>query len=122
MRILIVDDEQPFLKGLQQYLEESGIDVDTAETFEESIIKLNQNHYDFAILDIRLTGVLGEEGLEILQFIKSHETNTKAIILTGFGNPEIMQRAILLGADYYYEKPVPPSTLEDILKGCELRG
>jgi hypothetical protein len=42
-------------------------------------------------------------------------------MITGYGNPEVMERARLLGADYYFEKPVPLEMLKKALSDCVLR-
>ncbi|MCX5719056.1 MAG: response regulator [Nitrospirae bacterium] len=116
MRILVVDDEQAFLFGLKRFLNEPEMSVDTVETFEDAIDFLNKQTYDVVIADVRLTGVLQQEGLEILKIVKKYKPLTKVIIITGYGTPEVMQEAYELGVDYYFEKPVSADILLNILK------
>jgi DNA-binding NarL/FixJ family response regulator len=67
---------------------------------------LDRWKYDAIIADIRLTGVLSKEGLVLLCLAKAQDKDIKVIIMTGYGNPEVMQEVYGLGADFYFEKPV----------------
>jgi two-component system, NtrC family, response regulator PilR len=116
MRILIVDDEQAILVSLKMYLESTEMRVDTAETLLIAKKFVEENRYDYIISDIRLNGVLGEEGLDILQLVKQKKQGTKVIIITGYSNQELMQRAYRYGADLYFEKPVSANDLLDAMK------
>ncbi len=115
-KLLVVDDEVAFLIALRKLLTEPGIEVDTAETMEDSMGLLESNTYDAVIADIRLTGVQRREGIQILDHVKKTHKATKVIMMTGFGNPEVMQEAYSLGADFYFEKPVSVSVLKGALQ------
>jgi len=120
MRVLLVDDEHVFLLLLKGFLEQPELIVDTAETYEEAISMINMKHYDIVISDIRLTGVLGEEGLAILQYVKENIPITKVIIITGYDNAAVMNKARRLGADMYLEKPVSANFLLRAMKNMGL--
>jgi DNA-binding NtrC family response regulator len=111
MRVLLVDDEHVFLLLLKGFLEQQDLIVDIAETYEEAMSMIDSAHYDILVSDIRLTGVLGEEGLAILQYVKQNIPVTKVIIITGYDNAAIMNKALKLGADMYLEKPVSANFL-----------
>ena len=115
-KLLVVDDEVAFLIALRKLLAEPEIEVDTAETLEDSMGLLENNRYDAVIADIRLTGVQRKEGILILDHVKKMHNDTKVIMMTGFGNPEVMQEAYSLGADFYFEKPVSVSVLKGALQ------
>ena len=115
-RILFVDDEKAFLFASQKLLSRNGVEVHTAETKDEALAMIDKNEYDAVIADVRLTGVYGEEGLDILRYVKEHKPQTRVILITGYGSPEIEKKAILLGADFYFEKPVSYFVLKDALK------
>jgi DNA-binding NtrC family response regulator len=120
MRVLVVDDEPAFLLGFKKLLQSPDMVIDTTETFEEAMSLLDEHNYTAVIADIRLTGVLREEGLDILKYIKEQYPCTKVIMITGYGGTEVMERAMFLGADYYFEKPVPLDMLKNALKDCVL--
>ena len=120
MRVLVVDDEPAFLLGFKKLLQSPDMKIDTAETFEEAMALLDEHNYAAVIADIRLTGVLREEGLDILKYIKEQYPCTKVIMITGYGSNDVMERAMFLGADYYFEKPVPLDMLKNALRDCVL--
>jgi len=115
-RILFVDDEKSLLFASKKLLSGYQIEVDTAETKDEALAMIDKNEYDVVIADIRLTGVFGKEGLDILRYIKEHKPQIKVILITGYGSPEIKKKAIALGADFYFEKPVSHFVLKDTMK------
>jgi DNA-binding NtrC family response regulator len=115
-RILIIDDEVAFLISIEKLLQKGGHIIDTAETLEEALSFINMNNYDAVLADVRLGGSLNSEGLEILEAVKKRDSNSKVIIMTGYGNPEVMARAYDLKADYYFEKPVSIGSLIDALE------
>lgn len=53
-KLLIIDDEEMFVKGLKLSLEEEGFEVDTAYDGEEGLDKVRLGNYDLVILDIML--------------------------------------------------------------------
>lgn len=118
-RILVVDDEMAFLLGIKKVLSRPGYTIDTVETIEEAERLLKVNPYDIVVTDLRLTGVLGEEGLEIIRYVKEFNSDTKCILVTGYGSPEIKEKAYAQGADFYFEKPLSPTVLLDTLKSLE---
>ena len=79
-RILIVDDEKAILLAFKKLLTSPNIMVDTAETIAEAENLLKKNIYDAVIADLRLTGANGEEGLEIIKYVKEFHSQTNGII------------------------------------------
>ncbi len=114
--VLVVDDETTILFAFKKLLQTPGVHVDTAESMEDVKILLKDKFYDAVIADLRLSGVSGEEGLELIRFVKERNPETKCILITAFGNQEVMSRAYNLGATYYFEKPVSTNVIKDVLK------
>jgi DNA-binding NtrC family response regulator len=114
--VLLVDDETAILMAFKKLLQGPGIEIDTADTMESAQSALNARNYDAVIADLRLGDTGGEEGLEILRFVKKQNPSTPTILITAYGNPEVMEKTFKLGADLYLEKPVSSNTLRDALK------
>jgi two-component system response regulator (stage 0 sporulation protein F) len=114
--VLIVDDETTILIAFKKLLQSPGVEVDTAETFEEVEAFLNKHPYDAVIADLRLSGIAGEEGLDIIRYVKERHPDTQIILMTAYGNQDIMKKAYTLGAAYYFEKPVSTNTIRDALR------
>lgn len=114
--ILLVDDESAFLHSARKILQDSEFSIDTAETFEDAIDLIDHRQFHIVITDIRLTSVMSQEGFEILKYVKENKTGTKVIVLTGYGSPEIMEKAYDMGASLFLEKPVSANTLRSIIR------
>ncbi|MFK7902431.1 MAG: ActR/PrrA/RegA family redox response regulator transcription factor [Nitratireductor sp.] len=101
-RLLIVDDDRPFLNRLGRAMESRGFEVEVAESVAEGIRFSKATPPDFAVVDMRL----GDgNGLDVIQVIKSVNPNCKAIILTGYGNIATAVTAVKMGAIDYLSKP-----------------
>jgi two-component system response regulator PilR (NtrC family) len=105
-RLLVVDDEAAILHATRAYLSGLGYHVDTAREREEAEALLATTPYALLITDMRLTGMHGREGLELLNYAREHSSATRAIVVTAYGSPELAEASRQLGADAYLEKPV----------------
>ncbi len=114
--IMVIDDEATILMAFKKLLQCPEVEVDTAETMEDALAMLNKKFYDAVIADLRLTGFSGEEGLEIIRYIKTHSSETHVILITAYGNQDIMKKAHNLGAAFYFEKPVSTNIIKNALK------
>ncbi len=115
-RILVVDDEIAILIAFRKIFQGLRIEVDTAETLDQALSMITERAYDAVIADLRLTGILGKEGLEILRHTKEKNPHIYVIMITGYGSPDIKKRAYANGADLYCEKPVSVQYLKNALK------
>jgi DNA-binding response OmpR family regulator len=82
--------------------------VETAESGAEAIQKANLQHYDAALLDLRLPDM---KGTDILIRAKQQLKSTAKIMITGFPSLESGVLALEEGADAYLTKPVQPREL-----------
>ena len=110
-KILIVDDEDTILMTLSHLLSSKETTVITSSRMEEAEEALSRYSFDLVIADIRLSGMYGIEGLELLSFIKDMHPKTEVIIMTAYSTEEIKEDAFRRGAYYYYEKPIDLSHL-----------
>lgn len=109
-KILIVDDEQSILLSLSYILKVEGVEVLACNEIEQAEEALVNSHFDLVIADIRMSGINGIEGLELLSYIKERFA-TEVIIMTGFGTPEMEAEAYRRGACNYFKKPIEIPTL-----------
>lgn len=104
-RILIVDDEELIVLAMRKYFEGLRFEVDTALELEEAQALLANYQYDLVIADLRLTGIGGVEGLQIVSDIHQKCADTRVILLTAYGTPEIERESYARGADAFLHKP-----------------
>jgi len=108
-RILAVDDEEDILETIEDILEDA--DVDRAKDYESASLKIRENLYDLAILDI-----MGVDGLKLLE--EAVARNIPTVMLTAHAiNPETLMESIRKGAISYLPKETL-ADLDDLL--CEL--
>ncbi len=105
-RILIVDNEPTILLTLSYALRSEDVEVVTAGRLEQAEAALQRGSFDVVIADVRMSGMLGVEGLELLTYIKRYWPGTKVIVMTAHGSDEVRQDAEKRGADRYFTKPV----------------
>lgn len=113
-RLLVVDDEESILSAIRDYFEPRGYEVDCARELEEAEALLSHIRYALLIADLRLTGVQGNEGLELIRFARERSPWTRTIVLTGYGSSEIEMEAIGRGVDAFLQKPQPLAALAAI--------
>lgn len=100
--LLIVEDDKPFLTRLARAMEGRGFVVDTAESVAEAIAKVRVAAPAYAVIDMRL----GDgNGLDVVQAIREKRADSRAIVLTGYGNIATAVTAVKLGAVDYLSKP-----------------
>jgi len=100
--ILLVDDEEQFLKVLSQRLEGRGMKVDTSVSGEVAIKKVKDKTFDAIVLDLAMPGM---SGMEALKRIRKENPDVQIIMLTGHGSVEKGVEAIKAGAVDFLEKP-----------------
>ncbi len=111
-KILIVDDEQSILLSLSHALKTDGVEVIACDEIEQAEEALENTHFDLVLADIRMSGINGIEGLELLTYVKQRYS-TEVIIMTGYGNEEMEAEAYRRGALHYFMKPVD---IRDLMK------
>ena len=112
MRILLVDDDEWIRDSLRLYFKSEGCHLVARETGEEGIDALEDQDYDVIIVDYRLPGM---DGLEFFERIKDSHTHSIKILITAYGNKQLLTRAMKLGIQDYLEKPFTSGMIETSL-------
>lgn len=101
-RVLIVDDEPDFLETIVKRLQRRHIDVTGVGGGKEALEMLRDQHFDVAILDVRMPGM---DGIETLKLMKKEMPLMEVILLTGHASVESGIQGMQLGAFDYVMKP-----------------
>ena len=101
-RILIVDDEQLLLHGLEKALQAVSTEVTTAETAEAALTKIAATPCQLCFLDIFLPD---RYGTEILPEIKTISPKTKVVVMTAGVISNAMKEVIEKNAYMFITKP-----------------
>lgn len=107
-RILIVDDEKTLRHFLSLHLQEQGYNVSEAADGKTALKLIDENSFDVALVDLRLTDM---NGLDIVRYLRRVAPNTGTIILTAYGTLDSAIEALRQGAHDYLTKPFNTSDL-----------
>lgn len=100
--ILIVDDDVPFAARLLRAMEQRGFSGSIAHSLAEGMTAIDSDPPEFAVIDLRL----GDgNGLDLVRHLKEKRAESRAVILTGYGNIASAVSAVKLGAFDYIAKP-----------------
>jgi two-component system, OmpR family, response regulator len=102
MRVLIVEDEKTMASEMSAFLEKAFYLCDIAHSAAQARRSMQDNEYDFILLDLGLPDV---DGLTVLNETKKICPGASYIILTARGDLEDRIRGLDLGADDYLAKP-----------------
>lgn len=108
--LLIVDDDRPWLTRLERAMERRGFDVVIADSVEEGLSAVKQHPPAFAVVDLRLED---GNGLDVVSALQEKRPESRAVVLTGYGNIATAVTAVKLGAVDYLAKP---ADADDVIK------
>jgi DNA-binding response OmpR family regulator len=104
MKILLVDDEEELVVTLAERLSIRDIDADWALSGEDALRLAEKQHYDLAVLDMKMPKM---NGLQLKAELQKMAPAMHFIFLTGHGSEEDFEAgASAAGEDYYLIKPV----------------
>jgi two-component system, sensor histidine kinase and response regulator len=110
-QILVIDDEMGPRESLRMLLKPN-YQVHTADCVEAGIKLLKEKSPDTIVMDIRMPGVSGIEGLRQIREIDPH---LSVIMLTGFGALDTAKEALRLGANDYISKPFDAREMQQVI-------
>ncbi len=100
--VVIVDDEARFRDTMAKILEHKGFVVSLIENGEQALEFLETGNPDVVLLDVRMSGLNGEEALPRILAMKP---KIRIIVLTGHGEEASARKAFAAGAFDYLCKP-----------------
>ena len=100
--LLIVDDDRAFLQRLARAMETRGFAVEAAGSVNEGLALLRQRAPAFAVVDMRLDD---GNGIDVIAALKELRPDSRAVVLTGYGNIATAVSAVKIGAADYLAKP-----------------
>ena len=116
MKVMLVDDHELFMEGLQYLLKTHGMDVVcTVSDGEKALMQARRTKPDIILLDIKIPNC---SGLDILRQIKAVMPEVKVVMLTTSDDDDDLINAIKCGASGYLLKNTSAKELVEML--CEL--
>ena len=110
--LLIVDDDNPFRERLARAMEKKGFIVSQAQGVKIGIESVKSQKPAFAVVDLRLND---GNGLQVVKEIQKSNSESRIVMLTGYGNIPTAVAAIKEGAIDYLAKPADADDVEKAL-------
>lgn len=116
-KILIVDEDELILYGLEKALQSEGVEVTSARTASEAVVKLSLSAYDLCLLDVHLPD---SSGMALMRMLHDIYPRVKVVIMTASyiddtGMGESLQEAMKSGGCHFVAKPFDLNELKDIV-------
>jgi len=110
-RILVADDDRTTRFAISSMLKKAGYAVTAAKDGAEALRNIQKKSFDLVFLDIWMPKLTG---LEVLARVRAGESRPKIIIMTSYGTPETLLRAIREQAYEFLSKPFPPKEAVEV--------
>ncbi|WP_141430951.1 response regulator [Bacillus sp. 03113] len=101
-KILIVDDQFGIRILLNEVLQKEGYETFQAANGLQALQIVEEHSPDLMLLDMKIPGM---DGIEILKRMKVKDKNLQVIIMTAYGELDMIQEAKNLGAITHFAKP-----------------
>lgn len=111
-KILIVDDYKINLTLLEQMLQNTGIELISAENGELAVKQCFNDHFDLVLLDLQMPEL---NGYDTLKIIKKDLPDIKIIAQTAYALANEKEQILNSGFDGYISKPIVKKELLDII-------
>jgi len=115
IRLLLVDDEEEFIKALAERLNMRDLYGQTAFSGQQALDFVQQHEPHVMILDLKMPGI---DGMEVLRRVRKKNPSVQVIIHTAYGNDLEEAEAWRLGIFDYLRKPVDIDLLVDRIRAA----
>ncbi|MEI2389996.1 response regulator [Priestia megaterium] len=112
-KILIVDDQYGIRILLTEVLQKEGYTTFQAANGFQAIDITKEQAPDLVLLDMEIPGM---DGIEILKRLKQHDETIKVIIMTAYGELDMIQEAKDLGALTHFAKPFDIDEIRKVVR------
>jgi len=112
-KLLIVDDQYGIRILLNEVFQKEGYQTFQAANGVQAIDIVKKHSPDLVLLDMKIPGM---DGIEILKRLKEMTPDIRVIIMTAYGELDMIQEAKDLGAITHFAKPFDIDEIRDAVK------
>ena len=102
MKILLLEDDVILQDIIEEFLLETGYEVESFYDGEKALDAIGAKNYDMLLLDVNVPNI---DGFEILAYLRDIGNTTPAIYITSLASIDDLKKGFDLGADDYLRKP-----------------
>ncbi len=103
IRVLLIDDEQTLLEYMSKRLLRKGFTVKAVFSGEQAVEAAKQEHFDVAVVDLKMPGM---DGVETQKRLHEIQPFLQCIVLTGHGSIDSALESGQQDAFRYLLKPI----------------
>ena len=114
-KVVIVDDEFWAIESLKDSVNWSELGYEISGTFtsaEKALLFLKENPVDVALVDLMMPGI---DGITLIDELRKTNNDIVFLIVSGLMDFENARRAVKLGVDEFFVKPINIQSLTDTL-------
>jgi DNA-binding NtrC family response regulator len=117
-RVLIADDQPDVLEALRLLLKGEGYKIESAGSPAGILDALDSDEFDAVLMDLNYARdtTSGQEGLDLLSQLRSHDTTLPIVVMTAWGSVEVAVEAMRRGARDFVQKPWENARLLSIVR------
>src|SRR5262249_14542303 len=117
-RVLIADDQGDVLEALRLLLKSEGYKIEAAHSPAAILEAVDGDEFDAVLMDLNYTRdtTSGQEGLDLLSQLRSHDPTLPVVVMTAWGSVEVAVEAMRRGARDFVQKPWENARLLTILR------
>ncbi len=112
-KVLIIDDDEAVRKSFDLALEDSGHQIDTAESGERGIDMQKKEGYDLIFLDLNMPGL---NGIETSRKLRKLDTKVYVYIITAFSKEFMEELKALREEGIYFDLFRKPMDMDEIVE------
>lgn len=110
--LLLVDDDEPFLRRLAKAMEKRGFQPELAQSVAAGREIALNNPPAYAVIDLRLED---GNGLDVVETLRERRPDSRIVVLTGYGAIATAVAAVKIGATDYLAKPADANDITNAL-------
>ena len=110
--LLLVDDDEAFVKRLARAMEKRGFEPETAESVAAGKAMAAARPPAYAVVDLRLED---GNGLDVVETLRDRRPDCRVVVLTGYGAIATAVAAVKIGAVDYLAKPADANDVTNAL-------
>ncbi|WP_216829973.1 response regulator [Alkalihalobacterium elongatum] len=112
-KILVVDDQYGIRVLLNEILQKDGYQMFQAANGVQALKIVEEEVPNLVLLDMKIPGM---DGLEILKRIKEIKPNVDVMMMTAYGELNMINEALNLGAINHFAKPFDIDDVRNVIK------
>ena len=110
--LLLVDDDESFVKRLARAMEKRGFEPETADSVASGKAMALAHPPAYAVVDLRLED---GNGLDVVETLRERRPDCRVVVLTGYGAIATAVAAVKIGAIDYLSKPADANDITNAL-------